>query len=317
MKLSVLFLLSIFVISVSAKDFKGAEYRTKLSFTYGRFEVKIKSPGKEGVLCSFFTYYDGGGGIDTWNEIDIEIMGRYNNAVQFNAITPGQVNHVRQQVLDFNPALDFHTYGFEWTPTYVSWFVDGVEVHKQTGAHILTLTRAQKLMMNIWNPTYANWAGQWNPDILPAFAYYDSVKYYSYTPGSGNYGTNNDFTHSWTDPMDAFDTNRWAKATHTFNGNNCDFIPENAVFQNNVMALCLTTTGNIGYTDLKGPVALWGRIEGDKINIFFSEELDITTGTSASSYILNGTVINSILLKEDKRTVQLSVTVLCRAIIIA
>ncbi len=49
--------------------------------------------------------------------------------------------------------------------------------------------------MNIWNPLYENWAGVFNPEALPAFAYYDWVSYYSYTPGTGNYGTENNFTH--------------------------------------------------------------------------------------------------------------------------
>ena len=74
------------------------------------------------MLASFFTYYDGGTGVQDWNEIDIEILGRYNNDVQFNIITPGQMDHVHHQFVNFNPHLDFHTYAIEWTPDYV--FVD-------------------------------------------------------------------------------------------------------------------------------------------------------------------------------------------------
>jgi len=79
--------------SLIAKDYKGAEYRTKEAFTYGRFEVRMKTSYREGLLTSFFTYYDGGG-IGTWNEIDIEILGRYSNDFQMNTITQGQTNHV-------------------------------------------------------------------------------------------------------------------------------------------------------------------------------------------------------------------------------
>lgn len=85
--------------------------------------------------------------------------------------------------------------------------------------------------MNIWNPQYENWAGKFYPESLPAFAFYDWVSYYTYTPGSGNYGTDNNFTFSWIDNFDSWDTTKWDKATHTFPGNNCDFIQENAVFQ--------------------------------------------------------------------------------------
>ena len=33
-----------------ARDFKGAEYRTIESFTYGRFETRMQGPGADGVL---------------------------------------------------------------------------------------------------------------------------------------------------------------------------------------------------------------------------------------------------------------------------
>jgi hypothetical protein len=296
--------------TVQLKDFKGAEYRTKESFLYGRFEVRYKSPYREGVLASFFTYYDGGTGVQDWNEIDIEILGRYDNDVQFNTITPGQMDHVRHQFVNFNPHLDFHVYAFEWTPDYVAWFIDGEEVHRQTGDHIKTLVRAQKIMMNIWNPAYTNWIGNWNSEILPAFAYYDWVSYYSYSPGSGNYGTDNNFTHQWTDNFDSWDQTKWDKATHTWMGNNCDFIHANAVFKDGMLILCLTDNTNIGYTDLQKPSLLWARAnnENNKILLNFSEELDETSAQTAANYIIVGVTIDSALLLDDLKSVQLSVT---------
>ncbi|NUO83898.1 family 16 glycosylhydrolase, partial [candidate division KSB1 bacterium] len=122
---------------VIAKDFKGAELRTKASYTYGRFEVRLKSTAREGVLASFFTYHDGDVAAN-WNELDIEILGRYDREVQFNAITPGQTHHVRHHPVAFNPHLDFHVYAIEWTPSYVAWFIDEVEVYRQTDAHVAT-----------------------------------------------------------------------------------------------------------------------------------------------------------------------------------
>jgi beta-glucanase (GH16 family) len=285
---------------LNAKDFKGAEYRTKQSYTYGRFEANYKSPYREGVLASFFTYHDGG---ISWNEIDIEIMGRYDNDVQFNTITPGQTNHVRHQFVDFNPHLDFHTYAFEWTPDYVAWFIDGEEVYRQTGAHISTLNLPQKIMMNIWNPVYENWAGKWNPDILPSFAYYDWVSYYSYTPGAGSYGTGNNFTHQWTDNFDSWDQSRWDKATHTFGGNNCDFIRENAVFNDGKLILCLTDAVNIGYIDKKAPNLLWARAYDNGVLASFTEELDKLSAESKSNYIISNAAIDSIKLLEDEKNV--------------
>lgn len=293
---------------ILAKDFKGAEFRTKQQFLYGRFEVRMKSAYREGVLSSFFTYHEFSGGIENWNEIDIEILGRYPNDIQFNTITSGQTNHVSHYPLPFSPHEEFHVYAFEWTPNYVAWFVDAIEVYRQTGPHIATLNKPQKLMMNIWNPEATNWAGYFNPDALPAFAYYDWVKYYLYTPGSGNYGTNNNFTFSWSDDFDYWNTSRWDKATHTFVGNGCDFIPENVVVRDGYLILCLTNSINIGYTDVKGPVLLSAKVHNGKILVNFSEELDEISAQTKSNYIIYDVTIDSAKLLSDRKTVELSVS---------
>ncbi|RJP63220.1 MAG: glycosyl hydrolase family protein [Ignavibacteriales bacterium] len=303
--LTTLFILMGSTFVLNAKNFKGAEYRTKAAYTYGRFEARIKSAQREGMLSSFFTYHDGS---STWNEIDIEIMGRYNDNVQFNTITPGQTNHVRAQNVNFNPAEDFHTYAFEWTPDYVAWFIDGEEVARQTEDHIKTLNRPQKIMMNIWNPAYENWAGIFNEITLPFFAYYDFVSYYSYTPGTGTYGTGNNFTHLWTDEFNSWDQTRWDKATHTFNGNNCDFVQENAVFRDGKLVLCLTDPDNLGFTDKKIPVLLTARATSGKVTATFSEELDKTTAENKSLYMIAGTVIDSIRLQGNLKKVDLFIS---------
>ncbi len=306
---SILFLTVFFssVTRVTANEYKGAEYRTKEAYTYGRFEVRMKAPNREGMLASFFTYWDGGE--STWNEIDIEIMGRYNDNVQFNVITPTQSgNHVAHYPMINPPNLDFHTYAFEWTPQYVSWFVDGEMVVRQLGEHVQTLTKPQKIMMNIWPPQWETWAGILNPLTLPAFAYYDWVSYYNYTPGTGNYGTGNNFSHNWTDNFDSWDTAKWEKATHTWSGNKSDFIQENAVFNNGNLILCLTNSTNIGYTDVTGPSILYARASTDKVLVVFSEEVDQTLAEDVTKYFINGVTINSAILLPDLKSVELSVT---------
>ncbi len=293
--------------SLIAKDYKGAEYRTKEAFTYGRFEVRMKTSYREGMLTSFFTYYDGGG-IGTWNEIDIEILGRYSNDFQMNTITQGQTNHVGHYQMATSPHYDYHTYAFEWTPEYVSWFVDGIEVLKQTDTHIQNLTLPQKIMMNIWNPTYDNWVGTFYPEALPAFAYYDWVSYYSYSPDSGSYGTGNNFIHNWTDEFNDWDTTRWDKATHTFVGNGCDFIQENAVFNDGKLVLCLTNNTNIGYIDVKAPTLLWARATEGIVEAIFSEEVQELSAETKTNYTIPGVTINSVELQGDLKTVLISVT---------
>ncbi len=294
-------------VLLSAKIYKGAEYRTKASYTYGRFEVRLKSSYREGMLTSFFTYNDNYPATE-WNEIDIEILGRYADDIQFNPITPGQLNHVSHYQSPFNPAADYHTYAFEWTPQYVAWFVDGTEVHRQTGAHITALNLPQKIMMNIWNPVYDGWVGKWNENVLPAFAYYDWVQYSSHTPGTGNYGTGNNFTVDWKDDFNSWDTTRWSKATHTFNGNNCDFIHANAVFQDGKLILCLTKESAVGLTDNAGPSVKYARAEANGVEIRFTEELDPVSAENPSTYINSAMPVIGAKLLSDSQTVFLTLT---------
>jgi len=309
-KTKFLFLIIIFLFPIysSAKNYRGAEYRTIESFLYGRFEVRYKASLGSGHTSTFFTYNDIDP-LDQWNEIDIEIINRYPNDIQFNTITPKQGNnHESHQILNFNPALDFHTYTIEWTPDYVAWFADSVEVYRQTGEHISTLIRPQKLMMNIWNPAWENWVGSWYDQALPKFAFYDYVSYASFVPGSGNIGTENNFRLEWFDDFDAWDQSRWQKATHTFPGNNCDFIPENVVFQDGLMILCLTDFTDIGYVDKIAPRLLWARASNDKVTVHLSELVELSTAQDVSNYTIPGVTVNSATVLENKTTVLLTVT---------
>ncbi|MDZ7372827.1 MAG: family 16 glycosylhydrolase [candidate division KSB1 bacterium] len=290
-----------------AKDYRGAELRTRESYLYGRFEVRMKAAWGSGLLSSFFTYND----VDPnsrWNEIDIEILGRYPDDVQFNIIPPDRLNHVHHQFVPFDPSLDFHVYAIEWTDHYVAWFVDGVEVHRQTGTHVLALNRPQKIMMNIWQPAYVDWAGKWDPAVLPAFAYYDYVSYASYTPGRGNTGTDNNFTLQWKDDFDSWNQSRWQKATHTWDGNNCDFTPDNAVFRDGLMILCLTDPTHTGYVDRNPPKVLWARYEWGRLLVQFSERVDERSAADPARYaVFPGVRVHAAHLRPDGRSVLLDI----------
>ena len=292
---------------LAAKIYKGAEYRTIETYTYGRFEVRMKSVQREGMLSSFFTYHEITS-TDDWNEIDIEILGRYEDDIQFNPITRGQTNHVSHYSGSFNPALDFHTYAFEWTPTYVAWFVDGKEAHRLTGPDIEGLNLPQKIMMNVWIPQYPTWAGQWNDKVLPAFAYYDWVQYSSFTPDSGTSGTDNNFTVQWKDDFDTWDQSRWQKASHTWGGNACDFVPDNAVIQDGMLILCLTKESSLGYSDNVGPSVLSGRAEENGIRLHFSDLVDSATAVTPANYVVSGKTISSVSLLPDLQQVTVHVS---------
>ncbi|NQV38528.1 MAG: family 16 glycosylhydrolase [Candidatus Marinimicrobia bacterium] len=285
--------------------YRGAELRTLNSYLYGKFETRCKSARGDGLVSSFFTYNDDHP-TTPWNEIDIEILGRYDQVIDLNTITWGTSSHIRQNVVSFDPHADFHTYGFEWTPDYVAWFIDGEEVYRQTGGHIDELYYPQKIMMNLWNPIYDDWVGTWDERILPRFAYYDYVRFASYTPGEGETGTDLNFTFEWQDDFNALDTTLWEKShNHTWGGNMSLLIEDNIVFQDGQMILCLTNSSETGFVDNTNPSALWCRQSNDVLQIRFSEELDQLSSEDVSNYSLTGTSFINAILQDDQRTVDL------------
>lgn len=234
------FLLGLLLLPVAglwaqAKKYYGAEIRTNESYLYGRFEVKMQSCNASGMLISFFTFYDSGDFATNWNEIDIEILGRYKNEVQFNAIVGNHQMHEYRQLLDFNPHQGFHVYAFDWTPEYIAWSVDGKEVYKQTGEHIAKMNKPQKIMMNIWPSQFWEWTGPWSEESIPLHAQYDYVKYYRYDPKADS-----KFKLSWQDDFETIDIGRWSLASHSFDGNACQFEPANAKAKDGILTLSLT-----------------------------------------------------------------------------
>jgi beta-glucanase (GH16 family) len=106
------------------------------SFTYGRFEVRAKSPtgpsDSTGLWPAFWLRPDDGGK----GEIDVvELPGGakyYKAATQaiFYDYTPIKQDH-RYPFPSGHPADGFHTYTTEWEPGVLRWYVDGVLVYQR------------------------------------------------------------------------------------------------------------------------------------------------------------------------------------------
>ncbi|MDP3148085.1 MAG: family 16 glycosylhydrolase [Ignavibacteria bacterium] len=292
----------------NAKKYKGGELLTKEAYLYGRFETRCKPPQGSGFLATLFTFNFALQSSAEWNEIAFDFLSRYDHDVQLLTIGPGQVLHNSHQWVDFVSSDDFHDYGFEWTPQYIAWFIDGVEVYRRTQSDIAGFIYPQKIGMDIWQPSYITWSGQLDDRVLPVFAYYDWASYAAYTPGTGDMGTGNNFTRQWKDEFDSLDQNRWEKFTGTFDGNNCDFVPENVVLHDGAMILCLTKESLPGYVDQSPPVVLWTRALGNTIQLGFSEDVEKASAENKSNYISSGLAIINANLLTDQRTVILTVS---------
>jgi len=254
MRVKYFILISTIILSVllSQKPYRGAEYRTISTFQYGRFEIRMQSASGSGTVSSFFTINDywaeGISGTENWQEIDWEALGQYSNQFQTNVITAYETSHEELHSLQYNPHVGFQTYAFEWSPDYIDFFINEQLIRRVDNEYVGTFSAGQKIMMNIWQPIWEDWVGEFDPSILPIYAFYDWISYYSYSPGSGNHGTNNSFTYEWTDNFDFFDQSRWQKATHTWSGNNAQFVQQNVVLQDGYLILCLTDNLTSGYS---------------------------------------------------------------------
>ena len=130
-------------------NYSGAEYRTSDTYGYGYYETSMQAIKNNGVVSSFFTY-TGPSENNPWDEIDVEVLGKDTTKVQFNYYTDSKGNHEFMYDLGFDASEGFHTYGFDWQPDHITWYVDGKAVHTVTENIPSTKGR---IMMNTWPGT--------------------------------------------------------------------------------------------------------------------------------------------------------------------
>ncbi|MBP3249941.1 MAG: glycoside hydrolase family 16 protein [Ruminococcus sp.] len=126
--------------------YSGAEYRTADHYGYGYYETSMQAIKNPGVVSSFFTY-TGESEKNPWDEIDIEVLGKDSTKVQFNYYTNSVGKHEFMYDLGFDASEGFHTYGFDWQPDHITWYVDGKAVYTATENIPVTPGR---IMMNTW-----------------------------------------------------------------------------------------------------------------------------------------------------------------------
>ena len=235
-------------VGVQGQDCASGALLTQQAYQYGRFETRMQSAQGDGIVSSFFLY-----NIDlgcNWpaenNEIDIEMTGNLDASVQFTTHYPGPWNVTQIVPTPFNPHAGMHDYAFEWEPGVVRWFIDGSLAYTQDAPYVDGLIYPMRIMMNLWAADAPSWVGVWDPAVLPARSSYEYVRYYAYTPGSGDAGTNNNFTLEWADEFDApLETSRWEVSEFGgFGGNYCTFVSNN-----------VTTVGGELQLDMTEPLA--------------------------------------------------------------
>ena len=170
------------------EPYSSGEYRTTGFYGYGCYEVRFRPVAGPGAVTTFFTFagpFDNGGN-GKHNEIDIEFLGYDTTKFQANFWTNDDTysnGHEFMVNLGFDASQNFHTYGFKWTSTGITWYVDGGSVYSATNTASDPTPRTgdslHKIMMNLWpvDSTASAWAGTFVYPGAPLNAQYDWVRY--------------------------------------------------------------------------------------------------------------------------------------------
>jgi len=197
--LASLCLLGVVLVPSVASATKSAELYTGTAYGYGRFETRMRVAAGDGIVSAFFLWKDGSEKEDTfWNELDYEKVGA-SCQLETNALYGNpEVNHNKVATVSGDICGGFHVYGYEWTADYVAWFLDGMEIRRETGetaaAYAQNASAGMQIHFNLW-PGDASFGGNFNPSSLPVHQYMDWVQFSSYANGA--------FTLAWREDFNA------------------------------------------------------------------------------------------------------------------
>lgn len=112
------------------RDFTSGSVNTKgkFEFLYGKVEMRAKLPSGQGIFPAFWMLTNNEHSLP---EIDIlELLGQKPNEIWMVMHWLGQNNKLNSTSTSYvgpNFSHNFHTFGIEWTPTSITWFIDNIE----------------------------------------------------------------------------------------------------------------------------------------------------------------------------------------------
>ena len=127
------------------------------SQTYGYFEMNAKLPAGQGFWPAFWLLPENGG----WPpELDImEVLGN-DPSTLYTTVHTGAANNSFSQanhVVDLSAG--FHTYGVDWEPDYITWYLDGHAVYKTATPADMTGANASPMYMILNLAVGGYWPG--------------------------------------------------------------------------------------------------------------------------------------------------------------
>lgn len=156
------------------RNYTYGNVRTKLSWLYGYFEARVKMGSGQYINNAFWLLGN------NWTfppEIDIYESAGYN-------ITPTKIygsihyslnginNYVTNSYTGIDYSLDYHVFGMEWTPNFISWTTDGIETIRITNLNY----PIPNIPMNIIFSMGRGWQGINPTSSVPIYSYIDYIK---------------------------------------------------------------------------------------------------------------------------------------------
>ena len=171
----------------------SGELRTKYNnFKYGYYEFRIKPPVNTtgNFIAAAFVFRTPKW--QDWRELDIELQAANKSRVVPTNVIVGQnqggwnpgISDALDVSVSFDTQADFHTYGFDWQPTVVHFYIDRATNPNpvrtySTGAKLPIPNKSAKIMLNFWLFT-SNALGGGSPanNQYPMTMQVDYVRFY-------------------------------------------------------------------------------------------------------------------------------------------
>jgi endo-1,3-1,4-beta-glycanase ExoK len=251
-------------ITAQAQDKNGRMYsageiQSKTELVYGRFELMMYSSDVSGTTSTFFLWKEGGTRSDSrWNELDIETFGKSPSSWQSNPIWQSHNNDPVKKMWevvhsDIPIAKTWVKFTLEWTPEYIAWFNNDIEVRRiERGETLPTdhfrykkespkaspveeIADPMRMSFNHWSTFPGDWLGPFNPEELPSFQFVDWI---TYQPWIGNGFGSVEIRHDFNSMEEV--TSAFHVSGHTFSENQCTFQPANVGVVNGLLWLSIT-----------------------------------------------------------------------------
>jgi beta-glucanase (GH16 family) len=168
--------------------------RGKHEFTYGRIEARIALPSGQGLWPAFWMLGSNIGTVGWPASGEIDIMEHVNTASTiFGTIHWDSGGHVSYGGSTSVPSFTgYHVYSIEWSPSAITWFVDGVQYVQANILNNINNTQAFQRPFFILLNLAVGGAFPGNPNSstpFPSRMLVDYVRVYQQSTGGGGGGT--------------------------------------------------------------------------------------------------------------------------------